>query len=142
MGVVPGRSTQSLAVMPGKLSPLLIPAVLYLLARRAVRRVINPPQFESGVTLSVTKTIAGTHDWDRGMASGMATITLQPGDVVECLGRIDTADLSILPVTDDIEAFVRRAVNLHDQPYVERNRLVVHVNGANLREHFAVRRRR
>ena len=125
--------------MSDKLDPLLIPAVVDLLARRAARNASDPPQFETGVTLVVTKSIIGTHQWDRGMATGRATVALEPGDVVECLGRDDASDLSVLPITDNIDAFVQRAVSARDQAHVERHRLVVHIKGRQLREHFSVK---
>jgi hypothetical protein len=125
--------------MADKLDPLLIPAVVDLLARRAARNASDPPQFEAGATLVVAKSITGTHQWDRGMASGLATVTLEPGEVVECLGRDDTSDLSVLPITGNIDAFVSRAVSTRDQPYVERHRLAIHIKGQTLRDHFSVR---
>jgi hypothetical protein len=125
--------------MAHELDPLLIPAVLDLLARRAARDASDPPQFDAGATLTVTKSIIGTHDWDRGMASGLATVTLEPGDLVECLGRDDASDLSVLPITDNIDAFVQSRVGARDQTYVERHHLVVHIMGRQLREHFSVK---
>jgi hypothetical protein len=139
--MVAGRSTQSLAVMADRLHPLLIPAVAVLLARRAVRYITDPPQFRPGVTLIVKKSITGTHQWDRGMATGLATVTLEPGELVECLGRDDASDLNVLPVTSNIDAFVERAVNSRDQSHVERDRLVIHFKGRQLREHFTVKER-
>lgn len=125
--------------MTDKLHPLLSPAVVDLLARRAARNATDPPQFDEGATLVVVKSIIGTHQWDSGMASGLATVTLEPGDVVECLGRDDTSDVSVLPLTENLDAFVQRAVNERDQPYVERNRLVIHIKGRELREHLSVK---
>ena len=127
--------------MADKVHPLLIPAVAFLFARRAVRYVVDPPQFRAGVRLLVHKSIAGTHQWDRGMATGLASVTLEPGDVVECLGRDDASDLSVLPITDNIDAFVERAVNSRDRPYVERDRLAIHFKGRQLREHFTIKER-
>ena len=75
------------------------------------------------------------------MATGLAAVTLEPGDVVECLGRDDASDLSVLPITNNIDAFVERAVNSSDRPYVERDRLVIHFKGHQLREHFTVKER-
>jgi hypothetical protein len=91
--------------------------------------------------LIVKKAITGSHQWDRGMASGLAAVTLEPGEVVQCLGRDDASDLSVLPVTDNIDVFVQRAVNSRDQPHVERDRLLIHFKGRHLREHFTVKER-
>jgi hypothetical protein len=135
---VPGRSTQSLAVMSEKLHPLLIPAYLFILAKRAARYLRDPPQFKAGETLTVIKPITGTHQWDRGMATGLAQVTVQPGDIVECLGRSDSADLTAVPVTEDLAAFVQRAVKASDQRYVE-PRLVVEFRGRDLRQYFAAK---
>ena len=71
------------------------------------------------------------------MASGLASVALEPGDVVESLGRNELSDLTVLPITKDIDAFVQRAVNIEDRAFVERNRLIVHIKGRELREFFA-----
>jgi hypothetical protein len=125
--------------MSEKFDPPLIPAIAELLVQRVVRTFRDPAQFKAGAILVVVQSVTGTHQWDRGMASGSAEVTLIPGDVVECLGRSDTSDLSVLPVADNIEVFIKRAVNAADQPYVERQRLVVDLKGRELGEFFSVR---
>ena len=125
--------------MPDKIDPLLLPAAASMLLRRAARDAADPPQFKEGTTLVVTKPITGKHQWDRGMAGGLASVTLEPGDVVECLRRAETSDLSVLPLTDDIGAFVERSVNAADRRYVERHRLVVEIHGRRLNEHFRIK---
>ena len=73
------------------------------------------------------------------MACGLATVTLEPGDLLECLGRGDTSDLAVLPITDNIDNFVQRAVNASEQPFVERQRLVINFKGRELREYFSIK---
>jgi len=125
--------------MSDKLDPLLVPAIVDTLLRRIAQDVGAPSQPEGGTKLVVTKSISGTHEWDRGMASGLATVTLQPGDIVECLGGGLISGMHVLPVTDDIDAFVAARVNSSDQPYVERHRLVIRIREPNASEHFSRR---
>jgi len=119
-----------------KIPLALIPAVTALLLKRLMRDAFAPAPFKRGARLRVIQPLVGQHFWDRGMASGASEVTLHPGDIVECLGREDSYDLTVRPLTSNIDAFIARAVPEKDRPYVERHNLLIHFLEKNLGSFF------